>query len=175
MTNILNLELITGDKRAKEVLVMGMKRKIQVFVIDKQTSRYRLLSPAHLTMIYQAMPDRTRIVFEQPICNQQTGKYNHFGIFGDYGFQDLWIDHAVYQDLFNKSDELSPQSETTHLNIIGVLVDTILATTARGQKISCFDSQATLIEYLLSNYLNIQGISKSTLENKFSKANKSIS
>ncbi len=39
MTNILNLELITDDKRAKEVLVMGMKRKIQVFVIDKQTSR----------------------------------------------------------------------------------------------------------------------------------------
>src|SRR5215218_11282714 len=105
MTNILNLELITDDKRAKEVLVMGMKRKIQVSVIDKQTSRYRLLSPSHLTMIYQAMPDRTRIIFEQPICNPQTGKYNHFGIFGDYGFQDLWIDHDVYQDLFNKSDE----------------------------------------------------------------------
>lgn len=121
------------------------------------------------------MPGRTQIIFEQPTCNPQTGKYNHFGIFGDYGFQDLWINQDVYEELFNKNDQLLPQSETTHLNIIGVLVDTILATTARGQKISCFDSQATLIEYLLSNYPNIQGISKSTLENKFSKANKSIS
>jgi hypothetical protein len=81
-----------------------------------------------------------------------------------------------YEQLQQENEALrdSPDSKKTLLNIIGVLLKTMLATTDGGQKISCFDTQSSLIEYLVNNFSVIKGISKSNLEEKFSKSNQLI-
>lgn len=67
------------------------------------------------------------------------------------------------------------RSETTYLNIIGGLMGLLLGETPSGNKHSVFESQAAIIQGLLSHYPNKSGISQRTLESKFSEAKKSLS
>lgn len=67
---------------------------------------------------------------------------------------------------------ISPNSESTLLGIIGVLVKTMFTVSPGGHQLSAFDSQTALIEFLVNNFSKVKGISKSTLESKFSKGEK---
>ena len=69
---------------------------------------------------------------------------------------------------------LSEKEERKYLNIIGALVNLILSKSPNQQRYSIFDSQGAIISALLGHYSSKQGISSSTLENKFSAANKSL-
>jgi hypothetical protein len=71
-------------------------------------------------------------------------------------------------------DQPTARSEGTYLKIIGALVDVVLGASPGGNKHSVFDSQASLIDAILAHYSGTPGISKTTLENKFSEARKSL-
>ena len=62
--------------------------------------------------------------------------------------------------------KLSPRETTTYLNIIGALLE-LIQTPRAGR-----DSEASAIRELLENYPEKEGISKRTLEKKFSQAKK---
>jgi hypothetical protein len=71
--------------------------------------------------------------------------------------------------------EPAARAETTYLNIIGALLNMTLGASPSGKKHSVFESQATIIDFMLANHGHLPGISKTTLESKFSNAKKSIS
>lgn len=72
------------------------------------------------------------------------------------------------------SAPMKPRAETTYLNIIGGLLDLMLGTTPGGQKGSAYLSQTAIIEALLAHHEKKHGIAKSTLEQKFADARRSI-
>lgn len=69
---------------------------------------------------------------------------------------------------------LNRRKETTYLNIIGGLLGLMLGTTPGGQKGSAYESQAAIISAMLAHHGGKPGIADSTLEQKFSEANRSI-
>ncbi len=73
-----------------------------------------------------------------------------------------------------KPSALEQRAEATYLNIIGGLLNLMLATTTGRQKGSIYESQAAIISALLAHHEGKQGISKATLENKFAQANKNL-
>ena len=90
---------------------------------------------------------------------------------------------ADMQIFGNGNDAVAPQTanapinqraETTYLNIIGGLLGLMLGTTPGGKKGSAYDSQTAVIDALLAHHGDKQGIAKSTLEQKFADANRSI-
>ncbi len=66
------------------------------------------------------------------------------------------------------AQSLAPRERTTLLNIIGALVE-LIQTPKSGR-----GSQAAVISELLANYSDKQGISRSTLEQKFAEAKRSL-
>jgi FtsZ-binding cell division protein ZapB len=66
------------------------------------------------------------------------------------------------------------RSEATYLNIIGKFLGLMLSKSPSGQSHSAFSSQAAIIDALLAHFPNIPGITKRTLEEKFSRANQSL-
>ncbi len=72
-----------------------------------------------------------------------------------------------------KPEKLDKRAENTYLNIIGSLVELMLATTPSGNSYSSFNSQASIISALLANYENRYGIKQRTLEEKFAAAKRS--
>jgi|GEM_PF-537964 len=69
---------------------------------------------------------------------------------------------------------INSRSETTYLNIIGAMLNLMLSASAGGQKHSIFDNQLAIIDALVNHHSNTPGISRRTLESKFSEANKSL-
>lgn len=67
------------------------------------------------------------------------------------------------------------RSEKTYLNIIGCLVQLMLAKSPAGVKQSVYNSQTAIIEAILAHYPNAYGLKQRTLEEKFSAANKQLS
>lgn len=173
MINIHDLTPLKNELETKEATFMGIKTKINLYVIDKKTSVPILLTPGQLVTIWQSFPNRTRIVFEAPE-KDSNGNWNHSGKYDDYGCHDLLISEKDYANFFRDRLESSPKKETTYLTIIGLLIDTMLSTTSNNQKLSVFTSQSAIIDYLINHYPALYGISKSTLEEKFSNANKVI-
>ncbi len=76
--------------------------------------------------------------------------------------------------IVDKMAQPSAKAETTYLNIIGGLLGLMLGKTPSGQKGSIYGSQEAIISALLGHYNGKQGISPTTLENKFAEANRSI-
>lgn len=74
----------------------------------------------------------------------------------------------------NLDKSLGLREEVTYLNIIGGLLNLMLTTTPGGQKISQFTSQSAVIDALEIHYPGKQGLKRSTLEQKFSQAKRSI-
>jgi len=66
------------------------------------------------------------------------------------------------------------RAESTYRNIIGGLLGLMLGTTTGGQRGSVYASQEAIISALLAHHGDKQGIAKSTLEQKFADANRSI-
>lgn len=173
MINISDLMPFKNELEIKEAVFMGIKTKINLYVIDKKYSTPILLTPGQLVTIWQSFPNRTRIVFAAPERDSH-GNWNHSGKYDDYGCHDLLIAEKAYYDFFRDRLESSPKKETTYLTIIGLLVDTMLSITNNNQKLSVFTSQSAIIDYLINHYPALYGISKSTLEDKFANANKII-
>lgn len=73
-----------------------------------------------------------------------------------------------------KSKPLSDRAETTYLNIIGSLLDLILSDSSLGTPRSVFRNQTAIINAMLEHFPNTPGISKKTLEGKFSAAKQSL-
>ncbi|KAA3624029.1 MAG: hypothetical protein DWQ08_10860 [Proteobacteria bacterium] len=69
---------------------------------------------------------------------------------------------------------MHPRSETTYLNIIGALVDVMLAQSPGGQRLSAFDTQADVINALLAHHEGKPGLSRRTLEDKFAAARREL-
>lgn len=69
---------------------------------------------------------------------------------------------------------MHPRSETTYLNIIGALVDVMLAQSPGRQRYSCFDTQADVINALLAHHEGKPGLSRRTLEDKFAAARREL-
>ena len=76
--------------------------------------------------------------------------------------------------MVDKMAQPNAKAETTYLNIIGALLGLMLGKTPNGQKGSIYGSQEAIISALLGHYCNKQGISPTTLENRFAEANRSI-
>lgn len=69
---------------------------------------------------------------------------------------------------------LGSRERNTLLSVIGGLLGLMLETTPGGQKGSVYESQAAIVSALLARHEGRAGISKPTLEAKFSDANKSL-
>jgi hypothetical protein len=72
------------------------------------------------------------------------------------------------------SSELGRRSEGTYLRIIGGLLDLLLGTTVAGKPQSVFANQASIINALTVRHPGTPGISKATLEAKFSAARRQL-
>lgn len=85
--------------------------------------------------------------------------------------------NVEYQQLqhINNSDTFSRRSKTTLLNITGGLIGLMLGKTPAGRDQSIYINQSAIIEALVTQYPNIPGISKRTLEEKFALAKNSLS
>lgn len=68
-----------------------------------------------------------------------------------------------------------PRAEKTYLNTIGALINLMLGNSPSGTKHSVFNSQASIIDALISHNENKDGIAKRTLEGVFKRAKDSIS
>jgi hypothetical protein len=86
----------------------------------------------------------------------------------------LRSEHDALLEKLESVDQPTARAEGTYLKIIGALVDVVLGASPGGNKHSVFDSQASLIDAILAHYSGTPGISKTTLENKFSEARKSL-
>ena len=73
-----------------------------------------------------------------------------------------------------KTNAPSQRTETTYLNIIGAMLDLMLSKSPGGQPHSILTNQSSVIQALLSYHEGKQGIAARTLEEKFSKAKKSL-
>jgi len=67
-------------------------------------------------------------------------------------------------------DELSPQSERTHLNIIGALLEIVTGTF----KDEIFSSETQLREFIAEKFDDLRGVSPRTLADKFALAKKAL-
>jgi hypothetical protein len=77
------------------------------------------------------------------------------------------------QDL-NQTKEPSTRSETTHLHIIGALLDLLLGRSPSGQPYSRFESQEAIIAALISHHGDRLGIAERTLQAKFAAAKRKL-
>lgn len=73
----------------------------------------------------------------------------------------------------NKKD-LSEHSKASFLNIIGALVNTMLASSEGGRRHSIFDSQASIVDSITAHYANVPGLSKRSLDEKFAAGRRSL-
>lgn len=71
-------------------------------------------------------------------------------------------------------DDIDERLENSYLNIIGGLVNLMLSVTPNGKKISAYNSQSDIIDALLAHYPNKKGLSKRSLEGKFSQAKSNL-
>ncbi|RUQ84481.1 hypothetical protein [Legionella septentrionalis] len=79
--------------------------------------------------------------------------------------------HTEIESLKKQTETVSSKSERGLLNIIGVLKNTLISTPIDQ---GLFKSQAELIDFLVDRYPLTPGISKSNLENKFSRSKEHI-
>ena len=86
--------------------------------------------------------------------------------------------HALHKTaltgLRNSSQEVAVREKTTYLNIIGGLLGLMLGKTPSGKRQSVYESQAAIIEALMSHEAGKPGISKTTLEAKFAEAKRTL-
>ena len=66
------------------------------------------------------------------------------------------------------------RAEATYLNTVGALLELLLGKTPAGKPYSVFQSQAAIIDALLTAHANKPGISKTTLEAKFADARRRL-
>ena len=66
-------------------------------------------------------------------------------------------------------------TETVYLNIIGALIETMLAKSPAGKPFSVFESQVSIIDSLTAHFPGAPGIAKRTLEEKFAEGKRSLS
>lgn len=69
---------------------------------------------------------------------------------------------------------LQPRAEATYLNIIGALLEVMLGKSPAKKPYSVFQSQAAIIDALVSHHGTKLGISKTTLEAKFADARRRL-
>lgn len=69
---------------------------------------------------------------------------------------------------------ISPRERETLLNIAGGLLGLLLGETPGGKPQSVFESQAAIIDALLARHEDKPGITKRTLEDKFSQAKRNL-
>ena len=66
-------------------------------------------------------------------------------------------------------------TETVYQNIIGALIEIMLAKSPAGKPFSVFESQASIIDSLAAHFPGAPGIAKRTLEEKFAEGKRSLS
>lgn len=77
----------------------------------------------------------------------------------------------VFPTLSHKNT--SPKIESVNMNIIAGLLIALLGSGANSAKNSRFKDQSSIIDYLEDNFKsNLEGMSKRTLQGRFSEANK---
>jgi hypothetical protein len=76
--------------------------------------------------------------------------------------------------LAESKQQLSDQSKSTYLNVIGALVDLILGSTETGRKHSIFESQASIVDSITSHHNGVKGLSKRSLDEKFAAGRRSL-
>ncbi|WP_339420322.1 MULTISPECIES: hypothetical protein [unclassified Pseudomonas] len=76
--------------------------------------------------------------------------------------------------LAENKQQLSDQSRSSYLNVIGALVDLILGSTKTGRKHSIFESQASIVDWVTSHHEGIKGLSKRSLDEKFAAGRRAI-
>lgn len=84
-------------------------------------------------------------------------------------------DNKVLQQQVSKhADDISERSETTHLNIIGSLLQLLLGHSPAGNPYSSFHNQTAVITTILAHHRGRLGITERTLERKFAAARRSL-
>lgn len=90
----------------------------------------------------------------------------------------ITMEDIVPEDIETETiQNLSPRSERTYLNIIAVLLEFIKGKTKDIEKHPSYVSDAQLIEAIVKDYVELQkkvniGLSKRTIEGRFTKVNK---
>ena len=83
-----------------------------------------------------------------------------------------WVPMTFSDEYFNKHQSgTDVRIDNSNINLINVLKDIILRT-GREEGIPPIRTQKELIAYITNKYKNIKGLSRKTLENRFSQSNK---
>ena len=115
--------------------------------------------------LYQDDPDA--FLF-RPKAIDRWFKANGRGFVPKFDFDERALDEGQVPDVARSEKPVEARERTTYLNIIGALLSLVL-NPREGRT-----GQAAVIEELLSNYSDKAGIKKSTLEQKFAEANRSL-
>lgn len=84
-------------------------------------------------------------------------------------------EHNVLQQQVSKqAEDISERSETTHLNIIGALLQLLLGHSPAGKPYSSFHNQTAVITAVVAHYRGRLGMTERTLERKFAAARRSL-
>ncbi|NAO28866.1 protein kinase [Pseudomonas syringae pv. dysoxyli] len=89
--------------------------------------------------------------------------------------QAAGVERETLRMLAENKKNLSDQSKTSFLNVIGALVDLILGSTEAGRKHSIFESQASIVDSITSHHDGVKGLSKRSLDEKFAAGRRSLS
>jgi len=88
--------------------------------------------------------------------------------------QAIGVERDDLKAIVKTHGQLSGRSELTYQNIIGVLVDLLLGHSPAGKPLSVFKNQAAIVDAIIARHKDVPGLSKRTLDEKFSAANRSL-
>ena len=98
MVNINDLVPLENDEQVNKALIMGIKNNLQLYIIARDNSIPRLLSPGEFEEIRTESPDRKVSI----ILRRHPSGINPFQ---KVGYLDLWVEKSKYDVIFKLVDE----------------------------------------------------------------------
>ncbi len=167
------------NKIKKHIIKLGLEEKIKIYgVSTKIKSHLILLNTGQLEYIKSNHPEKSCIITDGDGYQLYAVKMNALSWLNQGKAISVNIDslRVTIADLNNKQlmSEINIQSTLADDRILGFLLKALVGKTAGGQKISIFNNQTSIVEFLTNSHGGIRGISKTSIENRFSRANKAI-
>lgn len=91
MVNINDLIPLENDEQAKKALIMGINNKLELYIIDREKSSPRLLSPGELEEIRTAPPDDRKVSIT--LWRHSSG----INPCQKVSYLDLWVEKEQYK------------------------------------------------------------------------------
>lgn len=97
-----------------------------------------------------------------------------YGCLDPFDLAEWVIASRLERERLEPSNTLAARAETTYLNIIGGLLKLMLGKSPSGKDHSVYKNQTAIIDALVAHDAGKPGITRRTLEEKFSAANRSL-